>query len=94
VSELQPPYWNSIQNLRICLLDTPPSRANKKFEQIVEALTNHETFIQYNHNLQLIVEMIISKAMFVLNSNKPLVIYIPPEATSGLKKCRNSHAKT
>lgn len=68
--ELEYP-WNSMENLRFSLIKgCPPSKAKHKYMTIVEMLTNHESVSRYGHDLNVVIQLVISKVLFVFNNTK------------------------
>ncbi len=90
VHQLTPP-WSSMAELRVCLLDGPPSKAKNKFVVMVDMLANHEYFQKYNHDLRQIVETIIAKSILLFNTHKPLNAKHPsPTSVAAMALTENS----
>ncbi len=73
------PPWSTMAELRLCLLDGPPSKAKSKFTVMTELLANHEYFQKYNHDLRQVIETVLVKSILLFNTHKPLNITVLPK---------------
>eukprot|EP01034_Spumella_vulgaris_P031623 gene31623-39063_t len=68
------PPWESIDTVRASMLTGPPSKAKTKFVTIVDMLTNHHILRSYEFNLDVIIELVICRVLFVFKNHKVLVL--------------------
>jgi hypothetical protein len=62
--------WNSIDDLQASFEEGPASKAKAKFTKVAELLCANEAFAAYDFNMSMIVQVVITKVLFVLDNAK------------------------